>query len=327
MTPRLEDPWGPPDFDPARPPLSDPPGATPPPPPMGPPPPPLPPLHPDAQAAPIPWIPGGQAPRLREMRVGEMLDASIKLYRENWKLFMGIVAFVFVPIQFLQSFLTREIAVSPFTSPDRLPSDSQVTSGVLISAIFGVVIFLFVVPFLTAAIARATSEVYLGSSPAVGDIYRFALSMTPAVLWATFLIFLVTALGFVALIVPGFIFFVRYSFTPSIVAIEGRRGTRAMRRSWELSKGFFWKIFGTVLLAGILSSIVGGILSIPLSLLGASIGPKGWILNAIGGSAASIVTRPFAGIVIVLVYFDMRIRKEGFDLALMAQEIAGPQQP
>jgi hypothetical protein len=325
MAPRLEDPWGPPDFDPSRPPVSGPP--PPPPPPMGPPPPPLPPLHPDAQAAPIPWIPGGQAPRLRAMRVGELLDTSIKLYRENWKLFMGIVAFVFVPIQFVESFLTREVAVSPFSSSDRLPTDSQLNSGLLITAIFGLVIFLFVLPFLTAAIARATSEVYLGSSPTVGDIYRFALSMTPAVLWATFLVFMTTVLGLVAFLIPGFIFFVRFSFTPSIVAIEGRRGTRAMRRSWELSKGFFWKIFGTVFLAGIMTGLVGGILQIPLSVAGAAIGPSGWILNAIGGSAASIVTRPFAGIVIVLVYFDMRIRKEGFDLALMAQEIAGPPQP
>jgi hypothetical protein len=323
MTPRLEDPWGPPDFDPARPPLSDPPA--PPPPPPGVPPPPLPPLHPDAQPAPIPSI-GGPAPRLYAMRVGELLDTSIKLYRQNWKLFMGIVAYIFVPLQFLQSFLTRDLIASPF-NPDQFPSESQVDSGLIFTAIFGLVTFLFVLPFLTAAIARATSEVYLGNAPTVRDIYRFALSLTAPVLWATFLVFLVTAVGFIALIVPGLIFFVRYSFTPSIVAIEGKRGTRAMKRSWELAKGFFWKILGTIFLAGVLTGIVGGILQLPLSFIAGEIGPGGWILNAIGGSAASIITRPFSGIVIVLLYFDMRIRKEGFDLALMAQEIAGPQQP
>jgi hypothetical protein len=323
MTPRFEDPWGPRDYDPARPPLTDPPA----PPPPGVPPPPLPPLHPDAQPAPIPGIGGGRAPRLHPMRVGELLDASIKLYRENWKLFMGIVAFVFVPIQFLQSFLTREIVVSPFSDPNRLPTESQFDSAILATLIFTAVTFLFIIPFLTAAIARATSDVYLEKKPTVGDIYRFALRLTPAVLWATFLVFLTTALGFVALIVPGVIFFVRFAFSPSIVAIEGRRGTKAMGRSWELAKGFFWKIFGTIFLAGVLTGIVGGILSLPLTFIASAIGPGGWPLAAIGNSASSIITRPFSGIVAVLLYFDMRIRKEGFDLALMAQEIAGTQQP
>ena len=324
MTPRLEDPWGPPDFDPARPPLSDPSGEPPPPPP-GVAPPPLPPLHPDAMPAPIPSL-GGPAPRLYPMRVGELLDTSIKLYRQNWKLFMGIVAYVFVPLQFLQSFLTRNLLASPFASPDQFPTQSEADTGLIFTAIFGLVTFLFVLPFLTAAIARATSEVYLGSAPTVGDIYRFALSLTASVLWATFLVFLIVVLGFIAVIIPGIIFAIRYSFTPSIVAIEGKRGTRAMKRSWELAKGFFWKILGTLLLATVLTGIVGAVLQLPLSAIAAQIGPGGWVLNAIGGSAASIITRPFSGIVIVLLYFDMRIRKEGFDLALMAQEIAGPQQ-
>ena len=258
------------------------------------------------------------------MRVGELLDASINLYREHWKLFMGIVAFVFVPLQFLQSFLTREIAVGPFTSTEQVPTDAQLTSGLIITLIFGALTFLFILPFLTAAMARATSEVYLGGSPTVGDIYRFALSRTAAVLWATFLVFLLSGLGFLALVVPGIILFVRYTFTPSVVAIEGARGTKAMRRSWQLSRGFFWKILGTILLAGILTSIVGGILQLPLEFLADRMGDSGWLLRAIGGSAAAIVTRPYAGIVAVLLYFDMRIRKEGFDLALMAQEIARP---
>src|SRR6266540_1924747 len=293
-----DDPSGPSDFDPSRPPQAWPSNA---------PPPPLPSLPGEAQPAPIPSIGPRGAPRLVAMRLGELLDASINLYRQHWKLLVGIVAYVFVPLQFLQAFLTREISTSPFTNPNQLPTDSHLTSTIAITSIFSFATFVFVLPFLTAAIARATSEVYVGGSPSVKDIYRFALSLTPAVLWATFLVFLVTALGFIALIIPGVIFFVRLSFTPSIVAIEGKRGRKAMGRSWQLAQGYFWKILGTVFLAGILTSIVGGILQIPLEFIASRIGSPGWILRAIGGSAAAIVTRPFSGIVVVLLYFDMRI--------------------
>lgn len=238
---------------------------------------------------------------------------------------MGIVAFVFVPLQFLESFLTRSLAASPFADPDQIPTDDATTAA-LLAGIFGLVTFLFVLPFLTAAIARATAEVYLGGSPGVGEIYRFALARTGSILLVTFLVSLATLGGFIALIIPGIIFYIRFTFSTSVVVVEGRRGRKAMGRSWRLAKGFFWKILGTVLLAGILTSIVGGVIQLPLAIAADQIGESGWALRAVGGSVASILTRPFVGIVVVLLFFDMRIRKEGFDLALMAQEIAGPQQ-
>lgn len=110
--------------------------------------------------------------------------------------------------------------------------------------------------------------------------------------------------------------------------VEGLRGREAMRRSWRLARGSLGKIFGTLLLTWILMAIVAGIVQLPLNAIAPDTGAGGWILRAIGASAASVITQPFTGIVVVLLYFDMRIRKEGFDLTLMAQEMgdgtAGP---
>lgn len=288
-----------------------------------PPPPPLPPApgvySTYGAAGPIPEIRGGVAPRLREMRVGELLDAAINLYRRNWKTFMGIVAFVLVPVNLLQAFLTRTVG-GQITSPEEIGVGPD--GGALVATIIvGAATFLFIVPFLTAAIARATSEIYLGGSPGVGEIYRFALGRTRSILWVSLLSALVIVLGLVALVIPGIIFFIRYQFSTSIVVVEGQRGTKAMGRSWRLAKGYFWKILGLTILAGILTSIVGAILVIPLEIAANAIGESGWVLRGVGQSAAGIVTRPYQGILIVLLYFDMRIRKEGFDLALMAQEL------
>jgi hypothetical protein len=253
------------------------------------------------------------------MRVGELLDAAINLYRRNWKTFMGIVAFVLVPVNLLQAFLTRTVG-GQITSPEEIGVGPD--GGALVATIIvGAATFLFIVPFLTAAIARATSEIYLGGSPGVGEIYRFALGRTRSILWVSLLSALVIVLGLVALVIPGIIFFIRYQFSTSIVVVEGQRGTKAMGRSWRLAKGYFWKILGLTILAGILTSIVGAILVIPLEIAANAIGESGWVLRGVGQSAAGIVTRPYQGILIVLLYFDMRIRKEGFDLALMAQEL------
>ena len=49
----------------------------------------------------------------------------------------------------------------------------------------------------------------------------------------------------------------------------------------------------------------------------AAIGPAGWPLYAIGLSLAAILTAPFTTLIAVLLYFDLRIRKEAFDLEIM----------
>ena len=75
-------------------------------------------------------------------------------------------------------------------------------------------------------------------------------------------------------------------------------------------------------MAAILASVVEGILSIPGSVAFCAIGPAGWPFYAIGLSLAAIITTPFTTLITVLLYFDLRIRKEAFDLEVMAQELS-----
>jgi hypothetical protein len=98
-------------------------------------------------------------------------------------------------------------------------------------------------------------------------------------------------------------------------------------RSWRLSKGLSWHIFGTLLLAGIIAAIVGLIFLVPSAIVTANetfsgtVSSTGWVLRTILGSLSTIVVSPFSSAVGVLLYFDARIRKEGFDLAMMAREV------
>jgi membrane-anchored glycerophosphoryl diester phosphodiesterase (GDPDase) len=257
------------------------------------------------------------------MRVGEMLDTAIRLYRRNWKVFMGIVGVVWAPFILVQSFLTREaVPGNPFDpSSVSTVTPDQATTLAIVSIVFGVLSFVFIQPLLAGAVARAAVQVYRGESPELRSIYRFALSRLRAILWVTVLTGLAVLVGFVLLVIPGIIAFIRLTFGTAVVVVEDERGTRALRRSWRLAKGHFWKILGTLLLAGILTSIVGGILQIPLTLASFPLEENGWILRAIGAAVAGVIAQPFSALVSVLLYFDMRVRKEGLDLALAAREL------
>ena len=82
--------------------------------------------------------------------------------------------------------------------------------------------------------------------------------------------------------------------------------------------GSFWRVFGITLLAGIIVAIAGAILQLPFTVLGglSRSGIAETVIIVIGAIAAGTVTRPITAGVTVLLYVDMRMRKEGLDLAL-----------
>lgn len=283
--------------------------------PPGPPPPP-------ASSLPPPPLPPGERPlALQPMGIGELLDAAIKLYRTQWKTLLGIAAILLVPVTFLQAFLTRSIG-GPFTTqPAPIPS-SEMEGALVAASILGLIQFLFVQPLLTAAVARASAEAYLGNRVLVGPTLRFALGRVHSILWISILTSLAALLGFLLLIVPGFIVLVRFAFGSTVLVVERRKGSKAVGRSWRLAKGHFWRLFGAFILAIVIAFIVASVLSIPAGLAYTAIGPSGWPIAAVGDSLATILTTPFTTLITVLLYFDLRIRKEAFDLEVMAQEIA-----
>ena len=117
------------------------------------------------------------------------------------------------------------------------------------------------------------------------------------------LVGLAVAIGFVLFIIPGLIFLAFLSVSIPALIVEDRRGTDAMSRSWNLVKGHFWHALGTVVVAYVIVWFVGLILGL--------IGGDNWFLGWIFDSIAQIITAPFAALVTVLLYVDLRVRNEG----------------
>ncbi len=85
----------------------------------------------------------------------------------------------------------------------------------------------------------------------------------------------------------------------------------------------FWAVLGTALLAGLIATTLGQILGFVPSAAGLLIGLRGgWVLLAAGAVLTALITQPIVAIVATLQYFDLRIRFEGFDLEVIAAELA-----
>lgn len=119
---------------------------------------------------------------------------------------------------------------------------------------------------------------------------------------------------------------VRFIFTYQAVVLEGTGAISAFRRSWGLTRGSFWRIFGITLLVGLLITLVSFVISIGLN------APILWVasetntvtgyslfqsLSTLVSSIVSILIFPFYGIFLTLFYYDLRVRKEGYDLQVM----------
>lgn len=134
-------------------------------------------------------------------------------------------------------------------------------------------------------------------------------------------------LGFAVLgvmILIGFLLMLRIMFTSQAVIIENAGSWQSVVRSWRLTQGSFWRILGYVLLLLLLIYILAALPVGVVSFVGTMIGLDQrilFIINTCASAVLSVITTPFTMIAYTLLYFDLRVRKEGFDLEYQANAL------
>jgi len=188
--------------------------------------------------------------------------------------------------------------------------------GILLGGFIVIVTSMFVSFPSTVAI----SEICLGIKPSVFRSYRRAFARPMNLIGSYLLAFGIMLLGFIALYVPGLVLSVWYAFIGPAVVLEARSGWDALRRSRELGRGSYLRIFGVVLVASIimfvLAAVLGGIVGIVAALLHLDMQWVRYLAPLLG-----LLVAPPTGIVVVLLYYDMRVRKEGYAAAQLTEDL------
>src|SRR5215217_3617767 len=247
---------------------------------------------------------GGVLPR--PMGVGEILSAAFRLYQRHWRTLLTIAAVVVVPITLLQYLLGNQVrSQSQVTSNGVVVSTPSWAVGIsgLVAALAGLLMYLV----LTGAITRAVAAEVAGEDPGLEQSYRFGFHRLGSVLLVSVLVGLATIAGFILFIIPGIYIGVRLAVSVEALVVEGRRGTQAMGRSWELVGGHWWHAFGALVVAGLLTGVVNAIITTPFN-------NTSWFVQAIAAAVATVITMPYGVLVGVLLYLDLRARKEQLTL-------------
>jgi hypothetical protein len=252
-------------------------------------------------------------PPLRARSVGEILEAAFNLYGKHWKKLIQIAATLVIPLSVLQ-YLVGD-ALGNNVTTDASGRVVHVDAGIGAASFVVSMLALLIQVILIGAIAWAAVSVFIGREPDMGEAYRFGYRRLWTIVLVGILYVLVVAFGLILLIVPGIIFAVRFSvFVPAIV-VERRRGTEALSRSWNLTRGRSWSVFGAFIVAAFLAGIVSGVFT--------AIGNHaGWFVAGLLAGIASSITTPFTGLVLTLIYLDLRVRKEQLDVPTLERELA-----
>ena len=272
---------------------------------------------------------------LRPLSVGEIIDASFQVYRR----YFGALAMVVLICNSIP--LLLQIFVEASGGPRDHP----------ILAISYSLMFLVLGSVATAATVFIVSESYLGRAITARDALNLAAPFVGRVITTSILVGLMVGCGIVILVVVpalvarplaivGFLALLVFGVvgvcgfvvtTPALVLESLPTAPAALRRSWALTRGYRLKILGLLFLLGVIMMLpwmaVTGLAAIvgALAAVGGGGGARVAVLVAVVGIVLGglvlFLLQPLLHGALTISYYDLRVRKEGFDLEVLASSL------
>ncbi len=293
---------------------------------------------------------------LRPMSTGELMDRTFTIYRRHFALFIGIMAIPSVlTVAATVGLLWFQPAPPGAGGADSDPIALLAATGTYIAG-FVVLGLVAGIAYTIAggATTLALSRIYLGHQTSIRETYDCLRGRIGRLIWL-FLILLAlfaACLGGVAviaivagaaaalvhpllsamilalLVVLGFLgTFVllvgRFAVSTPALVLEGLSAGKAIARSASLAKGHRTRVILIYLLMTVITYVGALLFQGPFFTLGLILRENGqpplWtqLLGTISGGIGGVMTGPLSRIALTLLYYDVRVRKEAFDLQLL----------
>jgi hypothetical protein len=263
-------------------------------------------------------------PQLRPLSIGETLDAGFRLLRARFGTLIVCVLVPMVPLSIIATIIeasTNDQAFDVNATTTTTSDDGAVIAGTLIGALIqGAAAALAI-----AACFRVISSAYLGERAEAGPSLRYGLSRLLPLMVAYITLSIVLAVSALFLLIPAIFLGVKWSVTFAAIVSERAGPFSAIGRSWELTRGHWWRTFGTLLVVGLISlvlyvAVVAG--------LGGAIATSDNMSEFTYATLTTALTvilfailYPLVASIITVIYYDLRVRNEGFDLQLLAEGV------
>ena len=266
---------------------------------------------------------------MRPLSLTEILDETFTIYRQNFRLLFGIALIPNVAAMLVVAVMSAQQAsqVDPTL-------DEALTTALI--GMFALLIAQIAAEVGTGAMTSAISDRILGRTATLGSSYRRIGARFGPFLGYLFLKYLLIGVGMMFCLIPGVVFAIMTLVSVCAFVIEGKGPRESLERSWKLVSGHGFRVFGIYLLATILvvliTSAVGFLFSLAVAgslegAVSASIGevvdtnPFVVIASGIVNGLSSALLAPVLAAAVTVTYYDLRVRKEGFDLEMLAESL------
>lgn len=239
--------------------------------------------------------------QLQPMSTGDILDTAVVVYRQHFGVLMSIAIFCLG----IPTLMFIAIALG-----GGLTLHGTMWFAAFILAMVGGVL-------AEGAVVWAVSEGYLGRTPTSGSALGAAFGRFGAIFVAGLARNILIGLALFLFFVPGVIVGAGYSVVLPVVVLERfGGGTGALGRSWELTRGYKGKalmLFLAVVVVLVIPLFAAGVVA-------AIIPPLASVVEA-AAQVVQLVLLPAFSCVFTLFYYDLRVRKEAFDLEQLSQHL------
>lgn len=271
--------------------------------------------------------------RLRPLEIGDLLDETFRMYRRHFVLFAGISVLLSIPTAALYGIGLGLFGT--FIQQAAPGEQANFSSLVALIPILGgaIVVALALLPFSFGAITYAACQSAIGRPVTAGGIFRGVVRLYFPLL-GYWLLFnpLTASIAFALCVAPLvlwiWVFVMWVAATPAMF-VENIGLGAAIGRSRMLVQGRWWRTFLLLFLLGVIFEVVrialGAFIQLGQFLLQLVVSP--FIALAIVSASSQIIdalVNPIVQIAIVLIYFDLRVRREGLDLFQLAQRVVAP---
>ncbi|MEP6641156.1 MAG: hypothetical protein ABJB93_04515 [Gaiellales bacterium] len=239
----------------------------------------------------------------RPLDIGRALDAAIAIYRRYFVAIVAAMAVAVVPLQLLT------FAPRPWG---------------LVGSLLQAVVLGGVTPGVATLVI---ADVRAGIEPAAASVWRRLAPILTGLVLSVALALLLAGASIVLLVAPFLLLIVWFQFVGQVVVVERRRFFEAMGRSRDLVQGSYWRVAGYAILAAIITGVVSGALAAAPSAAASQFGLHLAATRAIGDGidiVSRVLVAPVQALLMGLLYFDLRLRREGGDIARMLDALPVP---
>lgn len=237
---------------------------------------------------------------IRAMELSEILDLGFRITKDHLVTLGTIAGVIYVPLSLAGYFLQQSAMHGKF---------GAMMGGGLLMALLS----LIAMPIVSAGITHALGDCYLGRTPDAKNSLSVGVDLLIPLIGTSLLAGLLIVIGFCLLVVPGVYLMLCYALIAQVIVLERTYGMAALSRSKQLTEGYLLRLLAIFAVVWLVMMVVGGGVQLILGFFP--------LLGAVASGVVQALAFAYSSAVSVIVYFDLRCRKEAFDLEHLAQTV------